>query len=157
MANRKSSYRTYPHSIHQTSCCVCLPFTNEVCPLEGNFKLTSLVMLPWRRVSMCNRDNSWGIKALRRGRVTSGRQIQTGGINHRAKSIEIGLEQNQKHQSCGCCCHRIAFLSPTRAEMYVHTNTLTQTWRHADTNNTLPLCVGWSIWIHTVSDPDSFR
>lgn len=36
---------------------------------------TSLVMLPWRRVSICNLDNSWGMKALRRGRVTSGIQI----------------------------------------------------------------------------------
>lgn len=36
---------------------------------------TSFMMLPWRRASMCNRDNSWGMKALRRGRVTSGIQI----------------------------------------------------------------------------------
>lgn len=36
---------------------------------------TSFVMLPWRRASICNRDNSWGMKALRRGRVTSGIKI----------------------------------------------------------------------------------
>ncbi len=36
-------------------------------------------MLPWRRASICNRDNSWGMKAFRRGRVTSGIQITDNG------------------------------------------------------------------------------
>lgn len=38
---------------------------------------TCLVMLPCSRASMCNRDNSWGMNAFRRGNVTSEKQIYT--------------------------------------------------------------------------------
>lgn len=57
-------------------------------------------MLPWRRASMCNRDNSWGMKALRRGRVTSGIQI-TGTAKSIHQSLSISSQKGKAEWQLG--------------------------------------------------------
>lgn len=69
---------------------------------------TSLVMLPWMRASMCNRDNSWARKACRRGRLTSTDQRRQLSIREKCppRPLPLSLYLSQKSKTIRRCLER---------------------------------------------------
>lgn len=110
-------------------------------------------MLPWRRASICNRDNSWGMKALRRGRVTSGIQITDN--SNQSKSNFLRFYRRKTHKKNKQ--KKKAFLSETRQRRcYVWPSSKPEK-PHTYTLGCKNAClnVSWTIWIQAMSDPDS--
>lgn len=95
-----------------------LPHPLPHTPFTG-FKPTCLVMLPCSRASMCNRDNSWGMKALRRGRVTS--EIDSD-IRNQSQSYSQTLSRQRSKTGCHYFIYSLA-----------HTHTHTWEGKHPNT------------------------
>lgn len=121
---------------------------------------TSFVMLPWRRASICNRDNSWGMKALRRGRVTSGIQTTDNGNQSKSNFLScyqpesLPKKQKAKQTKQNSNPNNIPFRNKTTVVTRKpgKTHTFTFTYMH---KSQVCVSVSWTIWIQAMSDPDS--
>lgn len=123
---------------------------------------TSFVMLPWRRASICNRDNSWGMKALRRGRVTSGIKITDNSNQSKSNFLSCyqpeSLPRKQKTKQNKLKKNSNPNNIPFRNKTTVvtrkpgKTHTYTFSYMH---KSQVCVRVSWTIWIQAMSDPDS--